>query len=140
MEQHPVADLDGPYVVADAADLAPLNGTAGFPTSTGTWVRLAWHLPGHAKATTITGLQDALALNGVPRPIWRASASWHDDARQVVWQADEMTRAPDPVVSATATATLDPGMRPMGMPTSAATTRAEENAAVMAGWTSRCRR
>ncbi|MFC5180784.1 aminoglycoside phosphotransferase [Actinomadura harenae] len=93
-----------------AGHYSALNGTAGFPTSAGTWVRLAWHRPAQVNAETLTGFEAALDLDQVPRPIWRSAATWHDDNRDVVWRADEMTQVTDPAVSATGFVTTDPGL------------------------------
>ncbi|MFC0042456.1 hypothetical protein [Actinomadura rayongensis] len=87
-----------------------LNGTAGFPTDAGTWVRLSWHRPAKVSAQAITGFEAALGLDGVPRPVWKAAAAWHDRGRDVVWRAEEMTRSADPAVSETATIAVDPGL------------------------------
>jgi hypothetical protein len=113
-----VADFDAVLDVAEAR-LGPrlcrehgrygrVNGTAGFPTDAGTWVRLSWHRPGKAGAQALTGFEAALGLKGVPRPVWQATAAWHDRGRDVVWRAEEMTRSADPAVSPTATITVDP--------------------------------
>lgn len=86
------------------------NGTAGFPTEAGTWVRLAWHRPAEVNAEALTGIEAALGLDQIPRPLWRSAATWYDDDRKVVWRADEMTRVADPAVSGTGSVTTDPGL------------------------------
>lgn len=86
------------------------NGTAGFPTSDGTWVRLAWRRTGRFSTQAWTGFEAAAALGGVPRPTWSAAAIWSDPDRDVVWRADDMTRATDPALSGTADATTDPDL------------------------------
>ncbi|RMI38633.1 aminoglycoside phosphotransferase [Actinomadura harenae] len=93
-----------------AGHYSALNGTAGFPTGAGTWVRLAWHRPAEVNAEALTGLEAALNLDQVPRPMWRSAATWHDHDREVVWRADEMTRVTDPAVSGTGSITTDPDL------------------------------
>ncbi|WP_043224563.1 hypothetical protein [Streptomyces sp. NRRL F-5193] len=77
------------------------NGTAGFPTSAGTWLRLAWVRPGAFSAQSWTGLEASVALHGVPRPEWIAGATWYDRGREVVWRVDEMSQAVAPALSPT---------------------------------------
>ncbi len=84
------------------------NGSAGFLTDAGTWVRLAWRQAANINAQAWTGFEAASSIEGVPRPRWFAAATWSDTTRGVVWRADEMTRAEDPSVSATADITTDP--------------------------------
>lgn len=84
------------------------NGTAGFPTDTGSWVRLAWRRPDRFDADSWSGFEAAAAIQDVPRPTWSAAASWSDPGRQVVWRADEMTRIDAPALSSTADITTDP--------------------------------
>lgn len=86
------------------------NGTAGFPTDTGSWVRLAWRRPGRLDIQSWTGFEAAAAIQDVPRPMWSAAASWSDPVRQVVWRADEMTRVDAAALSATADITTDPDL------------------------------
>jgi hypothetical protein len=86
------------------------NGTAGFPTSAGTWLRLAWVKPGSFSAQSWTGLEASLAIDGVPRPQWFAGAMWHDADRGVVWRADEMSLATAPALSPTGTINHDPAL------------------------------
>lgn len=84
------------------------NGSAGFPTDAGTWVRLAWRRAARINTQAWTGFEAAAAIEGVPRPQWFAAATWFDTTRDVVWRADEMTRAEDPTVSAAADIVTDP--------------------------------
>jgi hypothetical protein len=84
------------------------NGTAGFPTSDGTWVRLSWRRPDRFSTHAWTGIEATSAIVGVPRPEWCAAASWSDTEREVVWRADEMTRAADPALSTVADVAADP--------------------------------
>jgi len=86
------------------------NGTAGFPTSAGTWLRLAWVRPGGFSAQSWTWLEASVAIHDVPRPEWIAGATWYDHGREVVWRADEMSRAPAPALSPNGTIDRDPGL------------------------------
>ncbi|MGW3031226.1 aminoglycoside phosphotransferase [Streptomyces sp. NPDC001178] len=86
------------------------NGTAGFRTNEGTWIRLAWRRPGEIDAQAWTGFEAAAAIEGVPRPEWSAAAVWTDQARGVVWRADEMTLVEDGALSATGDIATDPGL------------------------------
>lgn len=86
------------------------NGTAGFPTHSDTWVRLAWRRSGEINTQAWTGFEAAGAIEGVPRPEWSAAAIWLDSSRGVVWRADEMTRVDDPALSATGDITTDPDL------------------------------
>jgi hypothetical protein len=90
------------------AQYSRFNGTAGFPSDAGTWIRLAWHRPARIDTQSWTGYEAALAIKDVPRPIWRTAASWHDPVRDVVWRAEELTMAPSPAISPTATVALAP--------------------------------
>jgi hypothetical protein len=83
------------------------NGTAGFPTDAGTWARLAWRRTGRINTQAWTGFEAAASIEGVPSPQWYAAAVWSDEARGVVWRADEMTLMPDPALSPTANITTD---------------------------------
>ncbi|MEV6670506.1 aminoglycoside phosphotransferase [Streptomyces sp. NPDC051162] len=75
------------------------NGTAGFPTDAGTWVRLAWRRPGSFNSDRWTGFEASTAISGVPKPRWTAAATWSDTDRDVVWRADEMTLVPSASIS-----------------------------------------
>lgn len=86
------------------------NGTAGFPTTRGTWVRLAWRRAERLSAQPWTGIEAAAAIADVPRPVWLSAAIWSDPDRHVVWRADEMTRAKDPALSSVADAATDPAL------------------------------
>lgn len=70
-----------------------VNGTAGFPTDAGTWVRLSWRRATRMNAQAWTGSEAAAAIQGVPRPRWIAAATWADHDRGVVWKAEETTLA-----------------------------------------------
>ncbi|MFE2726479.1 aminoglycoside phosphotransferase [Kitasatospora sp. NPDC059327] len=86
------------------------NGSAGFPTAAGTWVRLAWRRPDRLNGQRWTGFEAAAALTGVPRPEWFAAASWTDTRRGVVWRADEMTHIPARSISHRADLGSDPNL------------------------------
>ncbi|QVJ03374.1 aminoglycoside phosphotransferase [Nocardiopsis eucommiae] len=87
-----------------------LNGTAGFPTDAGTWVRLAWRRISRINVQAWTGSESATQISGVPRPQWMATVTWMDEGRGVVWKAEESTLSTSPAVSATAGITTDPGL------------------------------
>ncbi|MEU6254323.1 aminoglycoside phosphotransferase [Streptomyces sp. NPDC047043] len=84
------------------------NGSAGFPTDTGTWVRLAWRRPDKLNTQAWTGFEAAAAITGVPRPEWFAAASWTDLRREVVWRIDEMTRMDGGALSSSGDIGADP--------------------------------
>ncbi|MER5869335.1 aminoglycoside phosphotransferase [Streptomyces sp. NPDC002044] len=84
------------------------NGTAGFPTDAGTWVRLAWRRENKLDAQQWTGFEAAAAIEGVPRPRWFGAAVWSDESRGVVWRADEMTLVQDGALSPTGDITTLP--------------------------------
>ncbi|MGW2539691.1 aminoglycoside phosphotransferase [Kitasatospora sp. NPDC001574] len=86
------------------------NGSAGFPTAAGTWVRLAWRRPDRLNSQRWTGFEAAAALTGVPRPEWFAAASWTDNTLGVVWRADEMTHIPARSISRRADLSSDPDL------------------------------
>ncbi|MFG2348272.1 protein kinase family protein [Streptomyces phaeochromogenes] len=86
------------------------NGTAGFRTDEGTWVRLAWRRTEKIDTQAWTGFEAAAAIDGVPRPEWSAAALWTDHTLGVVWRADEMTLVEDGALSATGDITEDPGL------------------------------
>ncbi|MCS0638355.1 aminoglycoside phosphotransferase [Streptomyces sp. LP05-1] len=92
------------------AHYSRFNGTVGFPTAVGTWVRLAWCRPGQLSSTSWTGIEASVAIKGVPRPQWFAGSQWHDPERGVVWRVDEMSRAPAPAVSPAGTVDQDPDL------------------------------
>ncbi|GES03426.1 hypothetical protein Acor_54920 [Acrocarpospora corrugata] len=84
------------------------NGSAGFPTEADTWVRLTWRKARRINAQAWTGFEGAQAIEGVPRPRWSSAVIWFDMVRDVVWRADEMTLADDPVLSVTSEIISDP--------------------------------
>ncbi|MFC9581594.1 aminoglycoside phosphotransferase [Streptomyces yangpuensis] len=83
----------------DRGHYSRFNGTAGFPTGAGTWVRLAWCRPEQLSTAAWTGIEASVAIKGVPRPEWYAGSQWHDAGRGVVWRVDEMSRASSAAVS-----------------------------------------
>ncbi len=97
-------------LVRTSGHFSRYNGTAGFPTDTDTWIRLAWRRAGRFNTQAWTGFEAAADIEGVPRPEWLASASWSDSGRGVVWRADEMTLAPGSAIAAGADVTEDPGL------------------------------
>ena len=60
------------------------NGTAGFPTTEATWVRLTWRRADTIDTQAWTGFEAAASIQGVPRPEWSAAAVWTDSGRGVV--------------------------------------------------------
>ncbi|MEV0622435.1 aminoglycoside phosphotransferase [Nonomuraea sp. NPDC050404] len=93
----------------EAGRYSRVNGTAGFPTDAGTWVRLGWRRPGRLDAHAWTGYEASQVLDErIPRPRWIATATWPDPVRDAVWRADEMTLATTPVLSQTAEISDDP--------------------------------
>ncbi|MFC9087676.1 protein kinase family protein [Nocardiopsis dassonvillei] len=99
----------GRGLLYEDAHYSRFNGTAGFRTDAGTWVRLAWRRGTHVDVPSWTGTEEAAAtIRGVPKPDWIAAAAWSDSGRGVVWKAEETSLAPDNAVSTTAEITSDP--------------------------------
>jgi hypothetical protein len=88
------------------------GATVGFPTSRGTWVHLAWRVPDRA-GPGWTGVELASAIAGVGKPRLFRSYRWLDEARQVVWRADETDRIESPAVDGTGVITSVPEL-PVG--------------------------
>ncbi|MGH3428448.1 MAG: hypothetical protein ACRDQZ_12920, partial [Mycobacteriales bacterium] len=82
--------------------------TAGFRTEAGTWVRVQWRRPWRIYAPAWAGLECASVLRGVAKPDWFQTASLRDDAREVVWRADEMELVSSPVINAAGVIATDP--------------------------------
>ncbi|HWR49330.1 MAG TPA: hypothetical protein VN327_17230 [Pseudonocardiaceae bacterium] len=82
--------------------------TAGFRTDAGTWVRVQWRRPWKIYAPAWAGSECASVLRGVAKPDWFQTASWRDDARDVVWRADEMELVSSPVINSTGVIATDP--------------------------------
>ncbi|MEU8437106.1 aminoglycoside phosphotransferase [Streptomyces sp. NPDC029216] len=100
----------GQVLDRDHAHYSRFNGTAGFPTAAGTWVRLAWCRPEQLSSAAWTGIEASVAIKGVPRPRWYAGSQWHDAERGVVWRVDEMSRASTSAVSATGSVDQEPDL------------------------------
>lgn len=79
----------------------------GFRTDRASWVRIECRgferLDGQG-----WGLEAAAVLAGVPIPEWRASISWLDPARRVVWRADESQLIEQAPIGRSAAAALLP--------------------------------
>lgn len=82
--------------------------TAGFRTDAGTWVRAQWRRPWKIYGPAWTGPECASVLRGVAKPDWFQTASWRDDAREVVWRADEMELVSPAVISSSGVIATDP--------------------------------
>ncbi|QBI55471.1 protein kinase family protein [Streptomonospora litoralis] len=97
-----------------AAHYGRANGTAGFRTDAGTWVRLSWRHSTRLDPSAWIGTEAAAAAisDRVPRPGWIAAATWSDTDRQVVWRAEETTLAPALALSTTGEITIDPHLDP----------------------------
>lgn len=65
------------------------GATVGFPTSSATWVRVAWSPPERVRTQAWTGGEVASAIGGVQKPELYRSYRWIDRTRSVVWRADE---------------------------------------------------
>ncbi|MFI5671968.1 aminoglycoside phosphotransferase [Streptomyces sp. NPDC051704] len=94
----------------DHAHYSRFNGTAGFPTSEGTWVRLAWCRLEQLSSSAWTGIEASVAIRGVPRPEWYGGSQWYDPSRGVVWRVDEMSRATATAVSPVGTVDHKPAL------------------------------
>ncbi|MFB7257917.1 aminoglycoside phosphotransferase [Streptomyces nojiriensis] len=88
------------------------NGSVGFETEAGTWLRLAWCRPERLSSAAWIGIEASVAVHGVPRPEWFAGSQWHDPARGVVWRVDEMSLAASPSISPTGSIDRDPELPP----------------------------
>ncbi|MDT0303542.1 protein kinase family protein [Streptomonospora wellingtoniae] len=99
----------GRDLVGAAAHYGRVNGTAGFRTDAGTWVRLSWRRNTRLDPSAWLGTEAAAAAisDSVPRPGWIAAATWSDPDRGVVWRAEETTLAPAPALSTTGEITTD---------------------------------
>lgn len=73
--------------------------TAGFRTDAGTWVRVQWRRPEKIYGPAWAGPECGSVLRGIAKPDWFQTASWRDDARDVVWRADEMELVTSPVIN-----------------------------------------
>lgn len=84
------------------------GATEGFRTDRGTWVRLERRQRWRINSAVWIGLEAAATIRGVKKPEWFQSATWTDQARDVVWRADEMELITAPVVGDLATAAALP--------------------------------
>lgn len=82
--------------------------TAGFRTDAGTWVRVQWRRPWKINGSAWAGPECASVLRGVAKPDWFQAATWRDDAREVVWRADEMELVSAPVINSTGVIATEP--------------------------------
>ncbi|MGH3888714.1 MAG: phosphotransferase [Pseudonocardiaceae bacterium] len=82
--------------------------TAGFRTDAGTWVRVQWRRPWKIYGPAWAGPECASVLRGVAKPDWFQTASWYDDAREVVWRADEMGLVSSPIINSTGVIATEP--------------------------------
>jgi hypothetical protein len=84
------------------------GATEGFRTSDGTWVRVERRQRWRINSAVWIGLEAAATIRGVKKPEWFQSATWTDQARDVVWRADEVELITAPVVGDLATAATLP--------------------------------
>lgn len=82
--------------------------TAGFRTDAGTWVRVQWRRPWKIYGPAWAGPECASVLRGVAKPDWFQTASWRDQAREVVWRADEMELVSSAVINPSGVIATDP--------------------------------
>ncbi|MGH3695276.1 MAG: phosphotransferase [Pseudonocardiaceae bacterium] len=82
--------------------------TVGFRTDVGTWVRVQWRRPWRIPGPAWAGSECASVLRGVAKPGWFQTVSWRDDAREVVWRADEMELVSSPVINLSGVIATDP--------------------------------
>ncbi len=82
--------------------------TAGFRTDAGTWVRVQWRWPWKIYGPAWAGPECASVLRGVAKPDWFQTASWRDDAREVVWRAEEMELVTSRVINSSGVIATDP--------------------------------
>lgn len=73
--------------------------TEGFHTSRGTWVRVQVRQRWWVKSAAWVGLEAASTVRGVRKPEWLQSTTWTDEARDVVWRADEVELINSPTVA-----------------------------------------
>lgn len=107
---HDVEQRLGCQLKREDGHFSKYNGTAGFRTDEGTWVRLAWRRTEKIDTQAWTGFEAAASIEGVPRPEWSAAAVWTDRTRGVVWRADEMTLVDEGALSSTGDIAEDPGL------------------------------
>ncbi len=74
------------------------GATEGFRTKRGTWVRIERRERWWINSAGWVGLEAASTLQGVRKPQWHQSVTWTDQARDVVWRADELELVSSPSV------------------------------------------
>jgi hypothetical protein len=82
--------------------------TAGFRTDADTWVRVQWRRPWKIHGQSWAGPECASVLRGVAKPDWFQTTLWHDDARKVVWRADEMELVTAAAINSTEVIATEP--------------------------------
>lgn len=75
------------------------GATEGFRTEGNTWVRVERRHRWRINSAVWVGLEAAATIRGVRKPAWYQSATWSDDARDVVWRADEVQLMTSPPVA-----------------------------------------
>lgn len=74
------------------------GATEGFRTSSGTWVRVERRHRWRINSAIWVGLEAAATIRGVKKPEWFQGTTWTDEAREVVWRADEVELVAAPIV------------------------------------------
>lgn len=74
------------------------GATEGFRTKSGSWVRIERRNRWRINSAVWVGLEAAATIPGVRKPDWFQGATWVDDARGVVWRADEVELIKSPSV------------------------------------------
>ena len=74
------------------------GATEGFRTSNGTWARVERRSRWRINSAVWVGLEAASTIKGVKKPEWFQGTTWADNAREVVWRADEVELISAPVV------------------------------------------
>jgi hypothetical protein len=86
------------------------GATVGLPTTADTWVRVAWSAPEKVRLQAWTGGEIASAIVGVEKPELYRSYRWIDQARSVVWRADEVELITSKAVHPTGVIDSDPDL------------------------------
>jgi len=86
------------------------GATVGYVSSSGTWVRLGWRAHNSAHEQSWTGAEGASTIAGVHKPELYRSYRWMDEARSVVWRADESELINSKAVGSGGSITADPGL------------------------------
>ncbi|WP_245761261.1 hypothetical protein [Saccharopolyspora shandongensis] len=84
------------------------GATEGFRTADGTWVRVERRRRWRINSAVWIGLEPAATIRRVKKPEWFQSATRTDQARDVVWRADEVELITAPMVGDPATAATLP--------------------------------